>query len=50
MQILFEISMGIGLIIAIIYEDVKKVLKINLDERHIRGGEATKQKYLKEKR
>ena len=32
-----------------LFEDVKKVLKINLDERHIRGGEATKQKYLKEK-
>lgn len=28
---------------------VKKVLKINLQERHIRGGEATKQKYINQK-
>ena len=33
-----------------LYEKVKKILKINLDERHIRGGEATRQKYLREKR
>ncbi len=32
-----------------LFKKVKKVLKINLDERHIRGGEATRQKYLKEK-
>ncbi len=30
-----------------LYEDVKKALKINLAERHIRGGEATKRKYEK---
>ena len=29
-----------------LYEDVKKVLEINLNERHIRGGNATKNKYL----
>ena len=29
-----------------LYEKVKKVLQINLSERHIRGGEATKRKYL----
>ncbi len=28
-----------------LYLRVKKVLKINLDERHIRGGLATKKKY-----
>ncbi|MBE7076056.1 MAG: stage III sporulation protein D [Clostridiales bacterium] len=28
-----------------LYLAVKKVLKINLSERHIRGGEATKRKY-----
>ncbi len=28
-----------------LYKQVKKVLKINLDERHIRGGLATKKKY-----
>ncbi|MBR5192544.1 MAG: sporulation transcriptional regulator SpoIIID [Clostridia bacterium] len=29
---------------------VDKVLKINLKERHIRGGEATRKKYLKSPR
>ena len=29
-----------------LYEKVQKVLKINLLERHIRGGEATKRKYI----
>ena len=29
-----------------LYKKVKKVLEKNLTERHIRGGEATKQKYL----
>ena len=29
-----------------LYYKVKKVLKVNLAERHIRGGEATKRKYL----
>ena len=29
----------------LIYEDVKKVLLKNKAERHIRGGEATRQKY-----
>ena len=28
-----------------LYKKVKKVLEINLKERHIRGGEATKRKY-----
>ena len=28
-----------------LYLAVKKVLKINLQERHIRGGEATRRKY-----
>lgn len=31
----------------ILYKKVKKVLLINLRERHIRGGEATKRKYKK---
>ena len=31
---------------AYLYEDVRKVLDVNLSERHIRGGLATKQKYL----
>ena len=29
-----------------LYLDVKSVLEKNKEERHIRGGEATKQKYL----
>ncbi|MBO5713913.1 MAG: sporulation transcriptional regulator SpoIIID [Clostridia bacterium] len=33
----------------VLYEQVKKVLNTNLLERHVRGGEATKQKYLKQK-
>lgn len=28
------------------YSDVKSVLEINKQERHLRGGEATKRKYL----
>lgn len=28
-----------------LYEEVKKVLNTNKAERHLRGGEATKQKY-----
>lgn len=30
-----------------LYLEVEKVLQKNKSERHIRGGEATKQKYLK---
>ena len=33
-----------------LYEKVKKVLQLNLQERHIRGGEATKNKYLSSKK
>ena len=33
-----------------LFKKVKKVLKINLDERHIRGGLATREKYLKAKK
>ena len=29
-----------------LYEEVKKVLETNKAERHLRGGEATKRKYL----
>ncbi len=32
-----------------LYNAVKKVLERNKSERHLRGGEATKQKYLAEK-
>ncbi len=30
-----------------LYKKVKSILEFNLSERHIRGGEATKNKYLK---
>ena len=30
-----------------LYLDVERILQKNKSERHIRGGEATKQKYLK---
>lgn len=33
-----------------LYEDVRRVLQKNKEERHIRGGIATKQKYLLEKK
>ena len=33
-----------------LYNQVKDVLAINKSERHLRGGEATKQKYLKKRR
>lgn len=31
----------------ILYEEVYKILKNNFNEKHIRGGQATKDKYLK---
>ena len=33
-----------------LYEQVQIVLEKNKDERHLRGGEATKQKYLMKQR
>ncbi len=33
-----------------LYEEVRKVLNFNLSERHIRGGKATKDKYIKANR
>lgn len=32
-----------------LWEEVRAVLEVNLSERHIRGGLATRQKYLKDK-
>lgn len=34
---------------AVLYNEVKKILKNNKDERHLRGGIATKRKYLMQK-
>ncbi len=33
-----------------LYLDVKSVLAKNKEERHLRGGEATKKKYMEEKK
>ena len=33
-----------------LYEMAKKVLEVNKSERHIRGGEATRKKYLDKKK
>ena len=33
-----------------LYAEVKEILNINKAERHLRGGEATKQKYLHQAR
>lgn len=30
-----------------LYKEVRAVLDVNKEERHLRGGEATRQKYLK---
>ncbi len=32
-----------------LYEEVAKILELNKSERHLRGGEATRQKYLKKR-
>ena len=32
-----------------LYESVKKILENNFNQKHIRGGEATRKKYLKNK-
>ena len=34
---------------AALYKDVKEILELNKSERHLRGGEATRKKYLKRK-
>ena len=33
-----------------LYEQVKRVLDVNFSVRHVRGGEATRKKYLTQKR
>ena len=34
---------------ASLYKNVKEILELNKSERHLRGGEATRKKYLKKK-
>lgn len=33
----------------VLFEEVKKILALNKSERHLRGGEATRKKYLLER-
>ena len=42
-----DLSTKLRYINANLYSQVKEVLEINKAERHIRGGEATKKKYMK---
>jgi len=42
-----DVSERLKLIDEALYEEVRCVLERNLSERHIRGGLATKEKYLK---
>ena len=41
-----DLSIKLRYINAGLYTQVKQILEINKAERHIRGGEATKQKYM----
>ena len=41
-----DVTERLALINFELHQKVKKVLSKNLSERHIRGGEATRQKYL----
>ncbi len=43
-----DVAVKLGYIDEILYDEVKKVLNVNLAERHIRGGMATKEKYAKQ--
>ena len=40
-----DVSERLKLIDAELFEEVRKILNVNLSERHIRGGIATKEKY-----
>ena len=42
-----DLSQKLRYINPTLYSYVKEILEINKSERHLRGGEATRQKYLK---
>lgn len=44
-----DMSKKLPKIDSVLYEKVSLVLKENFEEKHIRGGKATKEKYKKEK-
>lgn len=41
-----DITEGLSRVDPILYKQVQEILRINKSERHIRGGEATRIKYL----
>ncbi len=45
-----DLTMHLPVINPILYQMAKKVLEINKSERHLRGGEATRIKYLQKKK
>ncbi len=45
-----DITIRLPLVNPILYQMAKKVLEVNKSERHLRGGEATRIKYLAKKR
>lgn len=44
-----DVSQRLKVLSPALYREVRQVLDLNKSERHIRGGMATKNKYLKEK-
>lgn len=46
----FDISVRLKKIDYALYEEVKKVLEVNFSERHVRGGESTRRKYMDKKK
>lgn len=46
----YDLSLRLKKINYSLYKKVNEVLKFNLSERHLRGGEATKRKYLNMKK
>ena len=44
-----DVTERLSLIDTALWESVKKVLSVNLQERHLRGGDATKKKYASKK-
>jgi len=45
-----DVSQKLKYINPMLYENVKEILCINKAERHLRGGEATRQKYMKKQK
>lgn len=45
-----DLSIKLRYINSSLYTQVKQILEINKAERHIRGGEATKKKYMKRRK